>query len=84
MEARGTITRLDSKGRLTIPLEIRRKLGLEPGAQVYIREEKGRIVVELAESTAEKYYKSIRVKKWPRDIEEEIRIAVAESLAQHT
>jgi len=74
----GTIVRLDSKGRVTLPLEARRKLGLREGTQlrVLIDEEKGRIIIEKAESTAEKYYGVFRPRRQVGSVEEEIEEAV--------
>lgn len=38
MHSRGT-ARLDSRGRLVLPADLRRRLGLQPGAQVSISEQ---------------------------------------------
>ncbi|ALL00897.1 hypothetical protein Pyrde_0847 [Pyrodictium delaneyi] len=74
----GTIVRLDSKGRVTLPLEVRRKLGLREGSQlrVLVDEEKGRIIIEKAESIAERYYGVFRPRRRVDDVEEEIEEAV--------
>lgn len=74
----GTIVRLDSKGRVTLPLEVRRKLGLREGSQlrILVDEEKGKIIIEKAESTAERYYGVFRPRRHVDDVEEEIEEAV--------
>jgi AbrB family looped-hinge helix DNA binding protein len=37
---------VDTKGRVTLPKEVREDLGLEPGTEVEIHDENGRIVIE--------------------------------------
>jgi AbrB family looped-hinge helix DNA binding protein len=37
-------TRVISRGRVTIPIELRRKLGLRPGTKLIVRELDGQIV----------------------------------------
>lgn len=41
-------SRLTSQGQVSIPVEIRRKLGLDPGAVVEWDEEDGRVVIRRA------------------------------------
>jgi AbrB family looped-hinge helix DNA binding protein len=48
--------RMDSRGRVTIPAEIRRKFGIKPGTKLIVREEEGRIVV----TTFAQYVRSLR------------------------
>jgi AbrB family looped-hinge helix DNA binding protein len=43
---RGNMVTVDSKGRVVLPQEVRNRLGLSPGAEVEIREENGKAVVE--------------------------------------
>jgi AbrB family looped-hinge helix DNA binding protein len=38
---------VDSRGRVTIPAEIRRHFGIKPGTKLIVREEEGRIVVMM-------------------------------------
>lgn len=40
------MARVDSKGRVTIPKEVRESLGIDEGSHVEIRTEDGRVVVE--------------------------------------
>ncbi|GAA0475912.1 AbrB/MazE/SpoVT family DNA-binding domain-containing protein [Halococcus dombrowskii] len=40
------MTTVDTKGRVTLPKELRERLGLEPGTEVEISDEDGRIVIE--------------------------------------
>lgn len=37
---------VDTKGRVTLPKEVREDLGLEPGTEVEIRDENGRVVIK--------------------------------------
>ena len=37
--------RVSTRGRVTIPVELRRKLGIRPGTRLIAREEEGRIEV---------------------------------------
>ncbi len=41
-------SRVTSQGQISVPVEVRRKLGLEPGATLEWEEENGRIVVRRA------------------------------------
>lgn len=38
--------KVDSKGRVTVPKELRERFGLDPGTEVEVREEEGRVVIE--------------------------------------
>jgi len=40
------VTKVDSKGRIVLPQEVRERLGITPGTEVEVREEDGRAVVE--------------------------------------
>jgi AbrB family looped-hinge helix DNA binding protein len=40
------MAKVDSKGRIVLPQEIRERLGITPGTEVEIREDDGRAVVE--------------------------------------
>jgi AbrB family looped-hinge helix DNA binding protein len=46
------IARLDEKGRLVLPAEYRRRLGLKPGDEVAITEEEGVLRVESRRAAA--------------------------------
>ncbi len=37
--------RVSRRGRITIPVQLRRRLGLKPGTRLILREEEGRLVV---------------------------------------
>ena len=40
------MTKVDSKGRIVLPKEVRERLGITPGTEVDINEEDGKAVVE--------------------------------------
>jgi AbrB family looped-hinge helix DNA binding protein len=48
--------RVGTRGRVTIPVELRRRLGLRPGTRLIVREEEGHIVV----MTMAQYVRSLR------------------------
>jgi len=46
MSASSTPVRLGPQGRLVIPAELRRELGLEDGTEMAIRSDEGRLILE--------------------------------------
>ncbi|AUV82444.1 AbrB/MazE/SpoVT family DNA-binding domain-containing protein [Salinigranum rubrum] len=40
------MAKVDSKGRIVLPKEVRERLGITPGTEVDVREENGKAVVE--------------------------------------
>lgn len=40
------MARIDTKGRVTLPKAVREDLGLEPGTEVEVHDEDGRVVIE--------------------------------------
>ncbi|WP_458191036.1 AbrB/MazE/SpoVT family DNA-binding domain-containing protein [Haladaptatus sp. NG-WS-4] len=40
------MTKVDSKGRIVLPQNVRRRLGITPGTEVEIHEEDGKAVIE--------------------------------------
>lgn len=40
------MTKVDSKGRIVLPKEVRERLGITPGTEVDVHEENGKAVVE--------------------------------------
>ncbi|WP_128476695.1 AbrB/MazE/SpoVT family DNA-binding domain-containing protein [Halorussus pelagicus] len=47
------MAKVDSKGRIVLPKDLRERLGLAPGTEVDVREEGGRAVVEPEERAEE-------------------------------
>lgn len=44
---------VDSKGRITLPKRLRDRLGIDPGTEVEVHEDDGRVVVEPADDPEE-------------------------------
>lgn len=42
----GNVSKVDSKGRIVLPQNVRRRLGITPGTEVEIHEEDGKAVIE--------------------------------------
>lgn len=47
------MVKVDSKGRIVLPQEVRERLGITPGTEVEIHEEGGKAVVEPEDDPAE-------------------------------
>jgi AbrB family looped-hinge helix DNA binding protein len=62
--------KLDEKGRIRIPKRIRETAQLKEGSYVYLKTQGKTIIMEPAESVADKYRGVIKVNKWPEDLDE--------------
>lgn len=47
------MAKVDSKGRIVLPQEVRERLGITPGTEVEVREEDGKAVVEPEDDPVE-------------------------------
>jgi len=74
----GVIVRVDRRGRILIPKEIRRRAGIREGGFVEITLSEGKVILEPVESVASKYWGAFRVKKWPEDLDEFIEEVMRE------
>ncbi len=56
-------SRITKRGQITIPVCIRRKLGIFPGMSLILREEEGRIVVEkdVEDDSVDWWYGSVKL-----------------------
>ena len=72
------VVRVDSRGRIVIPKHVRETLGIEEGSLLRLRVSGRTIVLEPIESTANRYYGAIRVRRWPRDLDEFLSEVLAE------
>jgi len=61
--------RMTSRGRVTIPIEARRKLGIKPGTKLIVREVDRQIVV----MTMESYVRSLRGKYRGKELMKALR-----------
>jgi AbrB family looped-hinge helix DNA binding protein len=61
--------KLDDKGRVRIPKQIREVAQLKEGSCVNIKAKGKTIIIELVEPVADKYYGAFKVEKWPEDMD---------------
>ena len=47
------MTKVDSKGRIVLPQDVRERLGITPGTEVDVREEGGKAIVEPEDTPEE-------------------------------
>ena len=64
------IVRVDEKGRIIIPKNIREKVELKKKGYVSIRAEKKKIILEPLKSVANKYFGIFKIERWPEDLDE--------------
>jgi AbrB family looped-hinge helix DNA binding protein len=74
------ISTITSKGQVTVPIEIRRALGLKPQDKVIFRVVQGKVEVEPLPMTLEEAYGSVPPLKTPEDFAA-IRATVREERA---
>jgi len=64
------IIKVDGKGRILIPKNMREKAGVKEGGYVKIRADEKGITIEPLEPIAEKYFGAFEIAKWPKDLDE--------------
>ncbi len=72
------IIRVDKKGRVLIPKNIREVMGIREKTLLRIEVIDGKIVLEPLRDIADSYYGIIDVKKWPQDLDEFLVKAIQE------
>lgn len=75
------LSSVSPKGQVTLPIEIRRQLGIKPKDKVAFRLEQGKVELTPARSPLEESYQAIPALKPPRSWQE-IEALVGEELAQ--
>ena len=65
-----TTVKVDEKGRIIIPKNIREAADLKEGSYVTIKSKGKIIIVEPLEPVADKYYGAFKVTKWPENMDE--------------
>ena len=65
-----TTAKIDEKGRVLIPKNIRKAAKIKAGTYVNIKVTGATIIIEPAESIAEKYGGLFQITKWPEDLDE--------------
>ncbi len=78
-----TTAKLDEKGRIRIPKQIREVAHLKEGSCVNIKAKEKTIIIELAEPVADKYYGAFKVEKWPQDLDQYAAEEVQKQWKQH-
>jgi len=63
------VVKVDEKGRILIPKDIRESVGVKEKSYVKVRVEGRRIVIKPLESVAGKYYGAFKIDKWPEDLD---------------
>lgn len=64
------IYRMDEKGRVFVPKEIRDIAEIPPGSYFRFEAEKKQITIKAVEPVSEKYYGAFKVDQWPEDLDE--------------
>jgi AbrB family looped-hinge helix DNA binding protein len=65
-----TTAKIDEKGRVMIPKNIRNAAKIKAGTHVNIKATDTTIIIEPAESIAEKYGGFFEITNWPEDLDE--------------
>jgi AbrB family looped-hinge helix DNA binding protein len=79
-------SKLTSQGQISVPAEVRRRLGLAPGSVIEWTEEDGRIVVRAAgKNSSEDIHKALFARGAPKPVRvEDMKRAVAKAIrARH-
>ena len=62
--------KVDEKGRVMIPKDIREAAELKKGSYVNVKAKGKVVVIEPWEAVADKYYGFFKIAKWPKDVDE--------------
>ena len=65
-----TTVKVDEKGRIIIPKNIREAAELKEGSYVTIKSKGKIIMMEPLEPVADKYYGAFKVTRWPENMDE--------------
>ena len=65
-----TTAKIDEKGRVMIPKKIRKAAKIKAGTYVNIKATESTIIIEPAESIAEKYGGLFQIANWPENLDE--------------
>ena len=66
----GTTVKVDEKGRIIIPKDIRKTANLKEGSYVTIRAKGKTVIMEPLEPVADKYFGAFKVATWPENLDE--------------
>jgi len=62
--------KVDEKGRVTIPKNLREKAKVKEGSYVRIKADDKGIIIEPLEPIADKYFGAFKITRWPEDLDE--------------
>jgi AbrB family looped-hinge helix DNA binding protein len=65
-----TTVKVDEKGRIIIPKDIRKTANLKEGSYVTIKAKGKTIIMEPLEPVADKYFGAFKVTTWPENLDE--------------
>lgn len=78
-QSKEAMSSLSLKGQVTIPLQIRRLLGVQPRDKVIFQVVDGKVVVAPAHSHVDEHFQSVSALAKPRSLQEVFEIAQAEA-----
>jgi len=64
------VVRVGRKGRVVIPKEVREALNAREGSLLKVYIEGNKAIIEPAEDVVERFKGSIKVDRWPEDLDE--------------
>jgi AbrB family looped-hinge helix DNA binding protein len=64
------VVKVDEKGRVVIPKNIREKAKMKEGGYVKIIAKEKSIILEPLKPFADKYFGAFKIDKWPEDLDE--------------
>ncbi len=62
--------KVDEKGRVILPKNMREKAGVKEGSYVKIKADERGIIIEPIGPIADKYFGAFKITKWPEDLDE--------------
>jgi AbrB family looped-hinge helix DNA binding protein len=64
------IVKLDEKGRVVIPKEVRERVGLKEGGQIVLEEENEQVILKPLNPVSDRFYGAFKIERWPLDLDE--------------
>jgi AbrB family looped-hinge helix DNA binding protein len=64
-----TTVKMDEKGRIIIPIQIRKTAQLKEGTSMSIKSKGKMIILEPIEPVADKYFGAFKVTNWPENLD---------------
>jgi len=64
------VVRVDEKGRVVIPKNIREQAKMREAGYVKVTAEEKTIIIEPLEPFADKYFGAFKIDKWPENLDE--------------